>query len=496
MAINNCLPARIFGPPVQTIFMGASVKDFTLTQGWNEQPSNLTVNLVYDDCPGLKVWWDSDLVRNSGIIADPGFKKPEPGQPVYFRIEENPRASNPANRKGIEYAGIIQSYSAAFNAQGNPIYTVQITDPRQVLQNTQVVVNEYAGATNVVPNLLNAYAFAESELIGGVACGSSPPGRFGNHTLLGDTTNARGMTWNDLKCAIHSLTSAVGTTQTQYLQGGRVKFVGGSSAGYGLIGNDGSDSNLNTAGTAATNNFNGYMVDVSDIPFAPTDYRISGPNISIMEMVTQVCADAGLDFYVEYQPTKNGSAIYNIIKIRTASRSQQPPLGKLNEFILQQSSLAQDANGGIISYTSGLETRNEDTSIFLYGGKERPPLEIDNTNMLPYFGLDNDGSLIQASVIGGEYRVRLDVRRLNASLYTSFASSFIWVSESEIRAALGDMDAWKHVTIFKGLDVATHLSNIKQAKFLAIERIQKVADGDLPAHGLEVPGIDATNDDS
>jgi hypothetical protein len=58
MAINNCSPARIFGPPVQTIFMGASVKDFTLTQGWNEQPSNLTVNLVYDDCPGLKVWWD------------------------------------------------------------------------------------------------------------------------------------------------------------------------------------------------------------------------------------------------------------------------------------------------------------------------------------------------------------------------------------------------------------------------------------------------------
>ena len=145
------------------------------------------------------------------------------------------------------------------------------------------------------------------------------------------------MTWNDLKCAIHSLTSAVGATQTQYLQGGRVKYVGGSSAGYGLIGNDGSDSNLNTAGTAATNNFNGYMVDVSDIPFAPTDYRISGPNISIMEMVTQVCADAGLDFYVEYQPTKNGSAIYNIIKIRTASRSQQPPLGKRSEFILQQS---------------------------------------------------------------------------------------------------------------------------------------------------------------
>ena len=116
--------------------------------------------------------------------------------------------------------------------------------------------------------------------------------------------------------------------------------------------------------------------------------------------------------------------------------------------------------------------------------------------MLPYFGLDNDGSLIQAAVVGGEYRVRLDIRRLNASLYTSFASSFVWVSESEIRAALGDMDAWKHVTIFKNLDVATHLSTIKQAKFLAIERIQKVADGDLPAHGLEVPGFDAINDDA
>ena len=94
MAINNCTPPRIFGPPAQTVFLGCSVKDFTLTAGWNEQASNLTVNLVEDPCQSNKIYWDQNLNRQSGVFADPGFSEPEPGQPVYFRMEEDPRAAH------------------------------------------------------------------------------------------------------------------------------------------------------------------------------------------------------------------------------------------------------------------------------------------------------------------------------------------------------------------------------------------------------------------
>ena len=488
MAINNCTPPRIFGPPAQTIFLGCSVKDFNLTAGWNEQASNLTVNLVQDDCASNKIWWDENLVRQSGMLADPGFVEPEPGMPVYFRMEEDPRADNAGNRKGIEYAGLVQSWTKSYNAQGNPIYTVQITDPRIVLQNTQVVVGNYAGASSAVPNLINAYAFAESQTYGSVACASSPPGRFGGVTLNnspGYSANARGMVWNDIKCAISTLTSCPNPAIAQgfygsYLQGARIKYVGSNTTGYGAIGDAG---------------YNGYMVDLSDVPFAPTDYRISGPTISVMELITQVCQDAGCDFYVEYQPTKNGSDLYHIIKIRTVQRGTQPAMGRLQEFIDQQSGLAANAQGGIISWTEGEEVRNEDTSIYLIGGEERNPLEISNVGMLPYWGLDNDGALIQAQVAGGEYQVRLDVRRLNTALYTSFSTSFIWVSESELRAALGDMDAWKHVSLIKGLGVASHFASIKQAKFLSAEKIQQAADGDLPEHALVVPNIEATSDE-
>jgi len=488
MAINNCTPPRIFGPPAQTLFLGASVKDFTLTAGWNEQASNLTVTLVEDTrCAGNKVYWDENLNRQSGVMVDPGFVEPEPGSAVYFRMEEDPRAEDASDRKGIEYAGLVQSWTKAYNNQGNPVYTVQITDPRIVLQNTQVVVNNYAGATAGVPNLLNAYAFTEGQVRGSDICGSSPVGRFGGVTFDGTPgfpANARGMAWNDIKCAIHTLTSCPNAAIAQgfygsYLNGSRIRYIEGADLSYGTI---------------RTND--GYMVDLSDVPFAPTDYRISGPTLSVMELVTQVCQDAGCDFYVEYQPTKNGSTIYNIIKIRTAQRQNQPAMGALQTFIDQQSGLAEEAQGGIISWTEGEEVRNEDTSIYLIGGEQRFDLEITNLGMLPYWGLDNDGALIQAQVAAGEYQVRLDVRRLNGSLYTSFATSFIWVSESELRAALGDFDAWKHVTLAKGLGVATHFASIKQQKFLSAEKIQQAADGEIPAHGLVIPSIDATSNDN
>jgi len=71
--INYCEPKRIFGPLGHYLFLGSSVKSFTVTAGWNEQASTMTVELVDDPCIGPKVWWDENLVMQTGEIADPGF---------------------------------------------------------------------------------------------------------------------------------------------------------------------------------------------------------------------------------------------------------------------------------------------------------------------------------------------------------------------------------------------------------------------------------------
>ena len=99
---NNCTPSTVYGPFEQTLFLGCSVLNFTANAGWNEQASDVTIDLVQDPCSATKTYIPTNLgVFNpaTATLADPGFTDPNIGAPAYFRVA------------GFEYAGIIQSYS-------------------------------------------------------------------------------------------------------------------------------------------------------------------------------------------------------------------------------------------------------------------------------------------------------------------------------------------------------------------------------------------------
>ena len=112
---NSCEPERIFGPLPQTLFCGLTVKNFSVSVGFNEQSSSLTVELIEDTCSQFtnprtgavenvtKYYWDAQLNRQIWNQADPGFLEPEPGTPAYFRIEENPEETDITKRGGFEY---------------------------------------------------------------------------------------------------------------------------------------------------------------------------------------------------------------------------------------------------------------------------------------------------------------------------------------------------------------------------------------------------------
>lgn len=499
MAYNTCEPARIHGPMVQTLFMGCTIKSFSASIGWNEQASNLTVNLVEDPCSGLKIYYDEQLNRQSGIIPDHGFPsgQVDPGTPVYFRIEENPRHPSATERKGFEYCGLIQSWSSSYSPNGYPEYTVQLTDPRIILQNTQVIVNDFIGATSGVYNLINAFGYIESNgLLGGqVATGPLGPtspyrfGAFGNSEVANlFMANDRGMVWTEVRAAIHELTAAIGKGPDAYAQGGRLLYVGTDfNDGYGVLPKD------RTAGGNAASE---YLVDLSDMPFAPADYRISGPNVSLMEIISQVCEDAGMDYYVELIPIKNGGKVLKVIKIRVSLKTSAVGTEQLTTFIEEKKAEATEGDtGGVLSFTKGEEVRNETTSMFLMGGQNRDPYSADNTMMLPFWGYDINGDLHQATVVGGEYAVSVDVRRLNTTLVTPIASNYAVISESEMRAVLGDMDTWKHVTHVMQNTIATHFASIKQPKFISPEKIQQAADGKVPGMAAMIPNIEAGSDE-
>lgn len=491
MAYNTCSPARIYGPLPQTILCGCSILSFSASTGWNEQASGLTIELVKDTCVGPRVWWDENLKRQQGDIADPGFTYPEPGCAIYFRIEENSDATTEAERGGFEYSGLVESWNERYDSNGNPVYSLKITDPRIILENTQVIVNNYPGTTSQVWNLINAYGYVESL---GFPCTSSEAGGIGGTTsanTIGNIANERGMAWNDLKCALHTLLSTqdqtiVNQSYQQYCADSRLVYIGPTleQQGYGVIKRDGIITGSGFLSLSNANlNKSYYTIDLTELPFSPNHYRISGPNISLMEIISQVCADAGCDYYIELLPVKVGNKIHKIIKVRVAIRRSQPQLGKLDEFIAAK----QEQNDGqVLSYTKGEEVRNEETTAFLLGGNRKDSFELTANEMLPFWGLDTDGNLIQATITDNEYYVRLDFYRLNETLFNPL-SRYGWVSESELRAAIGDIDSWKAVTIAKGGDLAAWCDAENVDNMINLSILRETAAGVKPAIRTALP---------
>ena len=61
----------------------------------------------------------------------------------------------------IVFGGILQSYTQNRTPNGNPLYTVNVVDPREILSNVTLILNNYAGSTYAQKNVLNLYGFLE-----------------------------------------------------------------------------------------------------------------------------------------------------------------------------------------------------------------------------------------------------------------------------------------------------------------------------------------------
>lgn len=59
------------------------------------------------------------------------------------------------------FGGILQSYTENRSSAGNPLYSVKVADPREILANTELLLNNYQGTTFNNKNLYNIYGFLE-----------------------------------------------------------------------------------------------------------------------------------------------------------------------------------------------------------------------------------------------------------------------------------------------------------------------------------------------
>ena len=308
----------------QTTFLGASILDFSVTLGYGEQSSSITVKLVEDLCEGhsriyyhghkdLKVGNFSSLQPVTTTRAD-NFFPPFPGSPVYFRMGR------------FEFSGLLQSWTKSFTTSGYPTYTVNVQDPRELLAGVNLIIGEDV-TTPAISNIFNVFGVMEQ--FGG-ACAVSPVGGFG-----GANVNSEGMPWNNILTGLH------------YLQ---------------------------ATGKYITFKDAQYLLDLTDLPVAGDNFRISGAVVTLADAISKLCEDSGCDFFVDLIPTPVssafGSRVINILKIRSIDRTLQPDTDAIKIFVENTTNLVMESS-------RGRELRNEITNAMILGASKEDIYECE-----------------------------------------------------------------------------------------------------------------------
>ena len=460
---TECGPSNIYGPYKHHLFLGCSVVSFSASVGFNEQVSELTVSLVEDPCEAPsthpKIYYDGNLNRLETLAADPGFfsygaggnSSPQIGTAVFFRVESG-TVGDP-NYRAFEFSGLLQSWESSNKIDGKNSYSVKIVDPRQILEGAQVIINDYSGAVpSAIYNLFNVYGYLE--WYGDQDCPNTETGGFG-----GSEASPAGIPYNNVLKALPVLTSQfpISGDIDDYSPHGRLRYRFDSTSGCGVISSDGT-----------------YLLDISELPSAPDYFRLSGTNISIMELITQICQESGCDYYIELIPVQSGGGVYKFIKVRVIDRGDEPPnYDAISNFI-------GSSDNGVIDSTFGREARNETTSALLIGGNKQaiftryttfdadsPPVSgagssgisrswakvEEDSDILPYWGVDGDGNIIKTYINTdtGQNFITLTpsiINILNESLNIPISTDpwgderYIRVEMLEFRHAIVDKNTW------------------------------------------------------
>lgn len=435
MSQNNCSPSSIYGPFGRYLFLGCSISRFSMSTGWNEQQSELTIELVQACDTELKYYYDQYLNLQSTTEADPGFTYPNIGSPAYFRAGD------------FEWCGLIQSWTEANNSSGRPIYTVKLVDPRSILEGAQIIIGDYGGPIDEY-NLFNVFGFAEYfggttcplSVINGASFGAEAQG-FG-----GSGRNDNGMGAARIIQMLSLLTSSIPMISNMWSYG-RLMFKGSNPAtsGMGSIRHDLFDPTITFNFENHDGYLSSYFLDLSELTVMPDYYRISGTSTSIMSMISQILNDSGSDGYIELVPVYAFGTIIKIIKVRVVSRQRQPLLGQIASFI--------GDSFGVSESTKGQELRNEPTSTLLIGGNRQTLFQLEqNTGsaattiddyIFPYFGLDVNGNAILAEYDDdGELLIPVSLINLNLQLNNPLGANAVYLHENELLAALIGADSW------------------------------------------------------
>jgi hypothetical protein len=279
----------------------------------------------------------------------------------------------------ITFGGILQSYIQNRGPNGNPLYSVQVVDPREILSNVTIILNNYAESTYGAKNIFNVYGFLEynfSTATSGTL--NSYYSNGANHLtkmVSGDIAYV-GSRQNGQPPLPANLTPPYDVWFKRKLNFAdfnsmyQVEYFPFTGTGYSRRGKQGIPyyrvaqalsalmeeqydlpEEYKKIGFGGKINFRGYnyVVDLSGLPQLPSLYYLDFDQITLLDLCLEICDVTSKDLFVTLLPVINHPAcsfLYNqnktsnaanfiagIIRVDTIDRSQAPVYGSIKTYI-------------------------------------------------------------------------------------------------------------------------------------------------------------------
>jgi len=544
---------------VQQTFLGASIRSFSMNGGFGDSASTLSVELIndeYNKSDGTAQGSGDDVYHNGNYDK---FAPPIVGSPVFFKFGQNFASVEQAYKKTfidiynsgfltgngipttpagdfdhktlaknvfvdiassglydynsyldygnerrgqnhIVFGGILQSYLQNKGPNGNPLFSVQVVDPREILSNVVVLLNNYTGSTFNTQNMFNIYGFLEynpTKATLDIITQALP-----SSGVLTKTVGISGISYTGEDIYYKDATMNFYPA----FAGKSVKFPI-TGTGFSRRGPQGIPyyrvaqamnammetefelpSGYKEKGFSSKINFRGYnyLVDFSGLPTLPKFYFIDLDQTNMLDLCMEICDVTSTELFVTLLPiidhpackfafeynkktTRPQDLIAGIIRVDAIDRSQSPTYGSVKRYIDNLDSMGIRVENQDIGY----ELSNITTDKFIVGAQEVdmiclsanadrdiinvkqrrgggedsvPPwsqwtLETQlEQQILPYYGLLGNRAITIPKGWGAYQQILLDTTGLNAN----GVGSYYVATEMELRCASVSYDCWKN----------------------------------------------------
>ena len=340
-------------------------------------------------------------------------------------------------RYHMPFGGILQSYDQSRSEGGNALYSVNVSDPRDILSNTSIILADYAGTTHNNNNLINVYGFLEHDISENLLCkfkeyycdsiSCDDPCRFENKSYLtkfvSNSVKNMGAVYYFGDDMWHK-TPEVPFKSTDPDQLPNHFPITGQ--GFSRRSSKGIPYYRVDQALAALFNYNGrlpweyreagyggwidfrgykYVVDFTGIPIhkLPNYYFLDYTEITLLELAEELCEAISHDLYVKLMPVidhpsvewlhewnksqikskKYHNIVNGIIRVEAIDRSKKPKYGAIKEHIdgleasgihVSNSSLGYEASNVVTDkFVVGAQTTD---MYFFHTNKDRDHIEV------------------------------------------------------------------------------------------------------------------------